>query len=228
MFIKYKLLSKLAVAVMLITVVTCAFYFAESDRETVSVFDDVVVIDAGHGGVDGGVVGSSGVKESELNLMISRTLKKELERLGYKVVMTRKDSNALAKGKKADMQARKKIIDEAKPDMVVSIHVNKFSDKSRRGAQVFYDDTKKWAKEGMYMQNVLNEFINAKYAGRKNIMALGGDYFMTKCYDGPSLIIECGFISNGEDEKLLTSQEYRSVLAKYIATGIDGILDNGF
>ena len=100
------------------------------------------MLDAGHGGVDGGVVGSSGIKESELNLKIVKELEKELKRMNYGVVLTRTGDEALAGGKKADMQARKKVIDEANADMVVSIHINKFSDARRRGVQVFYDDTK--------------------------------------------------------------------------------------
>lgn len=227
MFVIVKKKAVIAV-VLCLTVMSVALTACFTAGASVSPsFDKVIVLDAGHGGVDGGVVGSSGIKESELNLKIVKELEKELKRMNYGVVLTRTGDEALAGGKKADMQARKKVIDEANADMVVSIHINKFSDARRRGVQVFYDDTKRWTAQGMYMQNVMNEFVNKKYAKRDNLSALGGDYFIVKCSNVPSIIIECGFISNSEDQKLLTSREYREYLAKYIAIGIDSLLSDG-
>ena len=105
----------------------------------------VVVIDAGHGGIDGGVTGSaSGVKESELNLALARVLAEYVEAGGMRAVMTRKSSAGLYRAtdsnkKRADMQRRVEIVREAAPVAVVSIHKNTFSSPSRRGAQVFFD-----------------------------------------------------------------------------------------
>ena len=107
-----------------------------------SFFYGTVVVDAGHGGIDGGVVGSAGVKESDINLAMARLLKSRLEEANYRVVMTREDENALSNIKRIDMQMRKEIILSSSPLTVISLHVNRFSDSARRGVQVFYDDTK--------------------------------------------------------------------------------------
>ena len=176
-----------------------------------------IVIDAGHGGMDGGVVGSKGVKESDINLKMAGILQNTLEGRGFGVVMTRTGKDALNKVKRLDMQARKDIIVKASPAAVISLHVNKFSDPSRRGAQVFYDDTGIGREFAQSMQKAINERINAKYSGRDDYEAIGGDLFITKCAKAPSIIVECGFISNLEDERLLLSQSYCEDVCRVIA-----------
>jgi N-acetylmuramoyl-L-alanine amidase len=193
---------------------------AISPRKTIT-----VVIDAGHGGVDGGVVGTNtGVLEREINLLMAKELKKQLENAGFNAVMTRTTKYALydeAKGgfKREDFERRKRIIEESNATLVVSLHCNKFSDRSRRGAQVFYDcdneSSKAYAKE---LQSVINETVNAKYAGRA-FSALSGDYYILKCTTVPSVIIECGFLSNAEDERLLNDEAFRAELSYQIMTG---------
>ncbi|MEG2414168.1 MAG: N-acetylmuramoyl-L-alanine amidase [Clostridia bacterium] len=175
-----------------------------------------IIVDAGHGGSDGGVVGSQGQKESDINLAIAYILQNELANCNFDVVMTRVDKNALGATKKKDMQARKQKIVETRPNLVISIHANKFSNKDRRGAQVFYDDSKIGKYFADNMQARLNQNVNARFCGRTNLQALGGDFFITKCAPCPSIIVECGFLSNLEDEKLLMSVEYRQLLAKEI------------
>lgn len=184
----------------------------------------VVVVDAGHGGMDGGVVGSTGVKESDLNLMIAKELQKELEKGGVKVVMTRTGEGAIGATKKQDMQNRKKIIVEAQPDVVVSVHINKFSSSKRRGVQVFYDDTGVGKYFAEHLQNTVNQALNSKYTSRSDYIAIKGDLFITKCYACPSVIVECGFLSNAEDEKLLLTDTYRREVAGVIASACLDIL----
>nr|MDE7215952.1 N-acetylmuramoyl-L-alanine amidase [Clostridia bacterium] len=123
---------------------------------------------------------------------------------------------ALNNVKRLDMQARKKIIVEANPTAVISLHVNRFSDSSRRGVQVFYDDSGIGKDFATLMQKHLNENINAVYGNRSDYEAISGDLFITKCVKVPSIIIECGFISNPQDEKLLLSQEYCEDLCRRI------------
>lgn len=112
-----------------------------------------VVIDAGHGGVDGGAVGiNTGVKESDLNLKLARELQSQFHAAGFAVVMTRRDENGLygnlSEGyKRRDMQRRREIILEANPVLVLSIHLNKYSQEYRRGAQVFFEPRKRRGKE---------------------------------------------------------------------------------
>ncbi|MCX4362299.1 MAG: N-acetylmuramoyl-L-alanine amidase [Clostridia bacterium] len=222
MFITLKKKS-VAIAIVLIVAVVaisvgCAFVAENAARATmVKTNGMTVVIDAGHGGIDGGVVGSTGVKESDINLKMAGILQKEIESRGFRVVLTRTGKDALNNIKRLDMQARKEIIVKAAPVAVISLHVNRFSDKSRRGAQVFYDDTGIGKEFAESMQKTINEKINAKYSGRDDYEAIDGDLFITKCVKVPSVIIECGFISNPEDEKLLLSREYCQELCKNIA-----------
>lgn len=178
----------------------------------------VVVIDAGHGGFDGGVVGASGIKESQLNLLIAKVLQSKLVSNGVKVVMTRNTDKAVGKTKKQDMANRKKIIKSAGASLVVSIHINKFSLPSRRGVQVFYDDTKVGENFANMMQTTLNQRINKKYTTRSDFMPISADLFITKCDLVPSIIIECGFLSNAQDERLLLTPEYREELAEVISS----------
>lgn len=178
----------------------------------------VVVIDAGHGGFDGGVVGASGIRESQLNLLIAKALQSKLVSNGVKVVMTRNTDKAVGKTKKQDMANRKKIIKSAGASLVVSIHINKFSLPSRRGVQVFYDDTKIGENFANMMQTTLNQRINKKYTARSDFMPISADLFITKCDLVPSIIIECGFLSNAQDERLLLTPEYREELAEVISS----------
>ena len=183
----------------------------------------VIVIDAGHGGSDGGVSGvNSGVTEAEINLLVAFSLKSELEQSGFKVVMTRDKKSVLTgdeKGKLTDMHKRRDIIDSACPDLVISIHCNKFPSQDRRGAQVFFNSA---SNSGILFAKALQHSLNGlnkEYVGRE-FSALKGDYFMLNCSTAPSAIVECGFLSNPSDEELLLSADYRGEIAKKIALGI--------
>ena len=178
-----------------------------------------VVLDAGHGGIDGGVSGvSTKVSESEINLAISKKLGKLFEDSGFTVVQTRRSNGGLygflgAGFKRRDMQAREKIIKEANPTLVISIHQNNFSDHSRRGAQVFYYMGREQSKEfACYIQDGLNSMAE----NVKKSSALSGDYYVLKVSPCPAIIVECGFLSNEQDEKLLLSDDYQQKLANQI------------
>ena len=181
-----------------------------------------VVLDAGHGGWDNGVTGPiTGIHEADINLQIVYLLRDELRARNFTVVLTRRGNRALGDTKKHDMAARRRIIEQARPNLVISIHMNKYKgDSGRRGAQVFYDNTGIGRETAYVMQSTLNKHLNAVYAGRSNISALAGDFFIAKAFPTPSLIIECGFLgSSAEDERLLTSNEYQRTLARIIAGG---------
>ena len=184
-----------------------------------------IVIDAGHGGIDGGAVGTGGVKESDLNLLVAYDVKECFENAGFKVVMTRRDENGLygiaTDGfKRRDMNKRKEIINEASPVAVVSIHMNKSPVKSRRGAQVCCQEGD---SDSLTLANViqsnLNEYLNTTYTGR-GYDIIEGDYYICDCSPYPSVIVECGFLSNAEDERLLETSEYRRKLAYLIYCGV--------
>ena len=183
-----------------------------------------VVIDAGHGGIDGGVLGiTTGVKESELNLDIARKLKTKFDKSGAKTVMTRKTEAGLygiySKGfKRRDMQKRKQITLNAKADVFVSIHLNYYSSPLRRGAQVFYkiDDEKSKS-----LADIVQAELNGGKACERDYTALAGDYYVLNEADCAAILCECGFLSNAEDEKLLLTDEYRAEIAEKIFNGIE-------
>ena len=180
-----------------------------------------VVVDAGHGGIDGGSTGYSGTTERVINLEYAKTLKNYLENFGFNVVMTRNNLDGLysslsSNKKKDDMLARKKIIENSNADLVVSIHMNSFPLESCRGAQVFYNPDSAISKS--LATSIQECFVeNLEYA-RPN--ADKGDYYILSCTSVPSVIVECGFISNKEEEKWLLTEEYRSNLCYQILSGI--------
>ena len=182
-----------------------------------------VVLDAGHGGVDGGVSGTiTGVKESELNLKVVKKLESYLVGAGMEVTLTR-NSNAGLYGvatknlKRKDMEKRREIINKVKPDLVISIHMNKYSLSTRRGAQVFYKTNDEVSKT--LALSVQNNFNAMEQATRKYSI-LTGDYYILNCSSYPSIIAECGFLSNPEDESLLVTEEYQDLIAYNVFKGI--------
>ncbi len=188
-----------------------------------------IVIDAGHGGIDSGVIGkTTGVKESDLTLEISKLIEGYAKGANYLPIMTRKNANGLyglrTQGfKRRDMNKRAKIINSNNPQLVVSIHMNHFSDSSRRGIQVFFGNNahKEFADS---VQNYLNKNMNLPEVG-KNFAALKGDYFILNQSPCEAIIIECGFLSNAKDEKLLLDAEYRMLLAYNIFSAINLYLE---
>ena len=200
--------------------------------QAVSAFEDKsmrIVVDAGHGGIDGGVVGrTTGAKESDINLEIAYRLHEVLTDMGFDVTMTRKTSAGLydttARGfKKRDMQRRKEIIQKADPALIVSVHQNYYPSRSSRGAQVFYEKT---SEGGKLLAEALQASLNTLYQedGVKARSVMTGDYFILKCGDCPSVIAECGFLSNARDEELLLSEVFQRKLAESVAAGIVGYL----
>lgn len=183
-----------------------------------------VVIDAGHGGIDGGVSGiTTGVKESELNLDIARKLKAKFDKSGAKTVMTRKTEAGLygiySKGfKRRDMQKRKQITLNAKADVFVSIHLNYYSSPLRRGAQVFYKIDEEKSKS---LADIVQAELNGGKESERDYTALAGDYYVLNEADCAAILCECGFLSNAEDEKLLLTDEYRAEIAEKIFNGIE-------
>ncbi|HHU43775.1 MAG: N-acetylmuramoyl-L-alanine amidase [Bacillota bacterium] len=194
--------------------------------------DYKVVLDAGHGGRDAGVTGvDSKVQEKVINLAITYYVKEYLEKAGIGVVLTRTDDGGLygdvkSNFKRTDMAKRKEIINQAKPQAVVSIHMNKFpTDSTRRGAQVFFEQMSVQSKElATALQNSLNT-LNNEYA-KRSFEPLKGEYYILKCSRYPSAIVECGFLSNPEEDMLLQDDEYRKKLAYQIASGIIGYLSH--
>lgn len=187
-----------------------------------------IVIDPGHGGFDPGKVGTLGTLEKNVNLDISLALRKILTKSGYTVTMTRETDEALcgeAVGKKkvADLDARLAVIDKEEPELTVSIHQNSYS-AGTKGAQVFYYSG---SEEGKRLAGVLQETIKEEIGdGNHRVEKANDSYYMLKKSKGPFVIVECGFLSNPEEEKLLISEDYQQKMAKAIAEGIEKFLYN--
>lgn len=180
-----------------------------------------IVLDSGHGGRDRGCSGKNGSVESEINLDIAKKLKVYLETLGIKVVMTRSDGNGLYEAnadnyKQSDMEKRVEIINKAKPDMVISIHQNSYNDSSQRGAQVFYQEDDEVSSD--FATAVQTQLIAQLPNARKEVN--DGDYYILKECGLPAVLVECGYLTNKEEEALLMSDEYKSKVAYAIMCGV--------
>ncbi len=182
-----------------------------------------IVLDAGHGGIDGGVKGISGSVEADINLEMAFSLKKSFESAGFKVVMTRNSQAGLygvytSGFKKRDMNKRREIIEKAKPHLVISVHMNSFpADKSRRGAQVFY---KIGSDESKNLSSVIQNRLNKMEESTRECINLSGDFYMLNCTDYTSVLIECGFLSNAEDERLLSTENYRDKFSQVVTMAV--------
>ena len=176
-----------------------------------------IIIDPGHGGRDRGASGAqTGTPEDVLNLDVARRLKVILESAGFRVDLTRSDDNALAPSKKEDMRIRRRIMHESGADLTVSIHMNKFSDSAVKGPMVFYTAGDENSEQlAVCIMQSLCEGLGLP-ARRVNT----GDYYVIRDSSIPAVIVECGFLSNPQEEKLLCTEEYRATLARCIATGI--------
>ncbi|MBR1625487.1 MAG: N-acetylmuramoyl-L-alanine amidase [Clostridia bacterium] len=214
------------VGVLLVLAIAGAVLGATLSAEKTAAFGQkVIVLDAGHGGLDRGVIGKNGTVEAEKNLEVAKALEKVLSDAGFFVVMTRTNDKGAdepaASFKQEDFKKRKATIEKYDPDLVLSVHCNKFPSSDRRGAQVFYN---KMSAEGKIfagvIQNALNG-LNAEFVG-KTFTALDGEYYMLNCTDSPSAIVECGFLSNPDDEALLNDDAY---LSRFVSTVALAVID---
>lgn len=182
-----------------------------------------IVLDAGHGGIDDGAIGNvTGAKESEINLSIVNFLKEYLSEAGFSPFLTRTSDAGLygiaaSSLKRKDMEKRKEIIEKINPELVVSVHLNKYPVTTRAGAQVFY---KKGDEKGKLLAEAIQSSFNQMEESLKSYSALTGDYYILNCTEIPSVICECGFLSNPREEALLITEEYQKTIAYNIFCGI--------
>ena len=196
------------------------------DTVALPVSNKVIVIDAGHGKPDEGAQSSNGTTEAETNLKIALKVQNLLEQSGATVLLTRSDENAiydlnsktLKETKISDIHNRVKVGNESSADSVVSIHLNKIPQEQYWGWQCFYKNgDEKSIALSKNLQANLNESIQKE--NKRQVMPLDTVYLM-KHVEIPISIVECGFLSNAEEEKLLLDDTYQDKLAWGIYNGI--------
>ena len=189
---------------------------AEADRP-------VVVLDAGHGGMDPGKVGVDGTLEKDINLQLVLLLKQYLEAADVEVLLTRETDEGLYQStdtnkKRADMEARCAMIRQAAPDLAVSIHQNSYHEESVKGAQVFYY---RGSAQGQQLAQVLQKSFDRVLGAENTRQAKGNDqYYLLLHTSCPVVIVECGFLSNWEETSKLKDPAYQKQIAWAIHLGI--------
>lgn len=183
----------------------------------------IVCVDPGHGGTDPGKVGINGQLEKDINLAIAKKLKTYLEASDVTVVLTRdKDMGLYSSGdahkKMADMRKRCQLIEEVKPDLVISIHQNSYHEEVIRGGQVFYYKT---SVRGKKLAQILQERFDYVLGDANKRQAKANDnYYLLLHVKEPIIIAECGFLSNWEEAEKLETKEYQDRLAWTLHMGI--------
>ena len=179
------------------------------------------VIDAGHGGEDGGTISCTGVLESQINLQIALRLDDLIHLLGYDTVMIRKadvsvykEGKTIAQRKLSDLKERVCIVNGTPNAILVSIHQNFFADSKYSGAQVFYNDVPGAYEMANSMQNSLVSTINP---GRNRKCKQSTGVYLMEHIKSPGLLVECGFLSNPEEGAKLQNEEYQKKLCCVIA-----------
>lgn len=215
----------LTFSLMFVFIMSSFIYNSYQKSMVTSVTSNVIVIDPGHGGEDGGAVGVTGIKEKDLNLKIALKLKEKLLNSGINVVMTREtdimlcDKNQQKKRKRTDFDNRIKIAQNYNNAIFISIHMNYFEDNSQSGAQIFYSKNNPESKEiASILREELKNSLNPN--NKRQIKPSGKEIYLLSNLKIPACLIECGFISNPTEEQLLMSDNYQEKIAETIKNGL--------
>lgn len=217
---KYKLL-----------IIICFLIFSLCLPKVTAVVKDIrllgktIVLDAGHGGVDAGAQNGA-IIEKELNLLLVKKLEKELISQGATVYLTRTDDNDLStttvNRKRNDLYNRAKYINEIKPDMYISIHLNSTTSSSWKGLQVFYTNKN---KENKMIASTITDYLKQNISNVRTIKE-NNNYYMYKHISSPGVLIEAGFLSNPNDNYLLRQEWYQNKLIKLISDSVEIYFQN--
>lgn len=214
--------------IMAVCVVFSAFVVAKQSAVFVQSLntekkETCIVIDAGHGGSDPGKVGINGAREKDINLTLTKKLCKLLKKERYHIILTRDSdaglySDSSPNKKVEDMQNRCKIIEDAHPLFTISLHQNSYPAPEVHGAQVFYYGQSEKGKE---LAEILQRSLIANVDPNNRRAAKANEsYYLLKKTPTPTVIVECGFLSNPTEAELLLSEEYQDKLVNAIYLGI--------
>ncbi len=187
----------------------------------------VIVIDAGHGGMDGGCVSIDGVPEKGINLNIAMSLRDMLTVMGYQPVCTRESDvsihndgiEGLSKQKKSDMDNRLALFNKYDGAIAVSIHQNQFTDSKYSGAQMFYSEK---SSDSERLAGIMKEqFVSfLQPENERETKPVGDELYLLNNASCPAVMIECGFLSNQEESLKLQDENYQKQIAFTVFTGI--------
>lgn len=190
--------------------------------------EHTIIIDAGHGGIDGGATSCTGILESTINLQIALRLDDLMHFLGYQTYMIRTtdtsiytQGNTIAAQKVSDLKERVRIVNETEDAILISIHQNTFSDSRYGGAQVFYPKTDGSKELASAMQGALITIANPD---SKRVCKKADGVYLMEHIEQTGILIECGFLSNPEEEALLRSDDYQKKLCGIIAATVGSFL----
>lgn len=192
-------------------------------EDSPSITYPTIVLDAGHGGLDPGKVGVNNALEKDINLSIVLKLKELLEKEGFTIYLTRESDQLLAapnstSQKKDDMIARIQLVEKVNPFFTISIHQNSFPDPSVSGPQVFYY---KDSVESATMAQVIQDILNAQLEPtKKRAPQANTNYYLLTRTPTPTVIVECGFLSNPTEADLLIQDDYQNRIAYAVFSGI--------
>jgi len=232
--------EKIILAVVLIALAITTFGIINGiDSQEINATNGIpknrtIILDAGHGGEDPGAVSDyNGVREKEINFFIASKVKELLEAENFTVIMTREDdtlkyaegTTSVTQKRKQDLIRRKKMMDQSGADLVVSVHLNKFPQEKYFGAQVFFPPNSPESKTAAELiQKSLREIVDPN--NKREAMLKKAEIIILKNLKTPTVIVECGFLSNEQEEKKLASIDYQEKLALAIKEGIMKYYEN--
>lgn len=192
----------------------------------------VIVLDAGHGGEDGGAQTDDGVLEKDINLAVARALKKDLEQAFFEVIMVRDGDYAVGDGslptvaarKRSDLHRRLQIVEEAGDCILLSIHQNRFSDPQYSGAQMFYGPQN---GESAALAEAIRQSVRDALDpdNTRDSRPAGENIFLLSNVRVPAVLVECGFLSNPGEAQKLCSEQYQKDMAAAIYNGLIAYLE---
>jgi N-acetylmuramoyl-L-alanine amidase len=215
------------IAVIVIILSTSSFLYTDSlNTFKLPMKNTVIIIDPGHGGIDPGASGRSGVTEDKINLQIALKLRRLIEQSGGIGLMTREDDSGLYSDgktrirdkKNEDLRTRHEMINNSGADIFISIHLNSFPQSQYYGAQTFYQ---KGSEEGKKLSEIIQNELKEVIENQNHRMAKSIDtVYILKNKNMPGALVECGFLSNPQEERLLQDDKYQDKIAWAIFMGI--------
>ena len=233
---KYAYYLKRFWPIYLLAAVLCIAATIAADRTVTTIAENApiarshtIIIDAGHGGEDGGATSCTGVLESQINLQIALRLNDLCHLLGFETRMIRTtdisiytEGNTIAAKKISDLRKRVEIVNTTENGLLISIHQNVFADSRYDGAQVFYG-AEAGSKE--FADTLQSLFVSNLNPGSKRRSKPAENVYLMQHISRPGVLVECGFLSNPEEESKLRSEEYQKKICCVIVSGLSSYIN---